>query len=112
LRLLWLQGEHFDGCLEQDYGGGAVDVVVAVEQDGFAAGDGQFERSTAAVMPSMGRDRELADLGLRKWKAASGVAMPRARSSSAMTSGSGPRSQSGGFFRRAGLQSASVVGEG
>jgi hypothetical protein len=36
-------GEHFDGRLEQHDGGGAVDVVVAVEQDGFAAGDGQFE---------------------------------------------------------------------
>ena len=36
-------GEHFDGCLEQDYGGGAVDVVIAVEEDRFAAGDGQFK---------------------------------------------------------------------
>ena len=35
--------EHFNGGLEQDNGGGAVDVVVAVEEDGFARGDGGFE---------------------------------------------------------------------
>jgi hypothetical protein len=35
--------EHFDGGLEQDNGGGAVDVVVAVEKDGLAAVDGGFK---------------------------------------------------------------------
>src|SRR5579859_3507557 len=36
-------GEHLDGSFEEHYGGGAVDVVVAVEQDGFALGYGLFE---------------------------------------------------------------------
>ncbi len=35
--------EHFDRSLEQHNGGGAVDVVVAVEQDGLLAGDGRFD---------------------------------------------------------------------
>ena len=35
--------EHFDGGLEQHHGGGAVDVVVAVEQDGLARGDGALQ---------------------------------------------------------------------
>ena len=35
--------EHFDGGFEQDDGGGAVDVVVAIEQDGFVGGDGALE---------------------------------------------------------------------
>ena len=35
--------EHFDGGFEQDDGDGAVDVVVAVEKDGLACGDGAFE---------------------------------------------------------------------
>ena len=35
--------EHFDGGLEQHHGGSAVDVVVAVEQDGLLAGDGRFD---------------------------------------------------------------------
>jgi len=30
--------EHFNGGLEQDDGDGSVDVVVAVEEDGFAGG--------------------------------------------------------------------------
>jgi hypothetical protein len=36
-------GEHLDGGFEEDDGGGAVHVVVAVQQDGLAAGDGQFK---------------------------------------------------------------------
>ena len=35
--------EHFDGGLEQHDRGGAVDVVVAVEQNGFVARDGRFD---------------------------------------------------------------------
>jgi hypothetical protein len=35
--------QHFDGGLEQDNGDGAVNVVVAVEKDGFSRGDGAFE---------------------------------------------------------------------
>ncbi len=35
--------KHFDGGFEQDDGDGAVDVVVAVEEDGLARGDGAFE---------------------------------------------------------------------
>ena len=38
-----IAAEHFDGGLEQDDCGGAVDVVVAVEQDGLAGGDGVLE---------------------------------------------------------------------
>jgi hypothetical protein len=33
-------GEHFDGGFEQDDGDGAVDVVVAIEEDRLARGDG------------------------------------------------------------------------
>ena len=35
--------EHFDGGFEQDDGDGAVDVVVAIEQDRLARGDGSFD---------------------------------------------------------------------
>jgi hypothetical protein len=35
--------QHFDCGLEQDDGDSAVDVVVAVEKDGFSRGDGAFE---------------------------------------------------------------------
>jgi hypothetical protein len=35
--------EHFDGSLEQDYGSGAVDVVVTIEKDGLVVGDCGFK---------------------------------------------------------------------
>ena len=35
--------EHFDGGFEQDDGDGAIDVVVAVEENGLAGGDGALE---------------------------------------------------------------------
>ena len=35
--------EHFNGGFEQDDGNGAVDVVVAVEEDGLARGDGALD---------------------------------------------------------------------
>jgi hypothetical protein len=35
--------EHFDRGFEQDDGNGAVNIVVAVEEDWFARGDGSFE---------------------------------------------------------------------
>ena len=35
--------EHFDGGFEKDDSDGAVDVVVAIEEDGLARGDGAFE---------------------------------------------------------------------
>src|ERR1039458_2121966 len=35
--------QHFDGGFEQDDGNGAVDVVVAIEEDGLARGDGAVE---------------------------------------------------------------------
>jgi hypothetical protein len=36
-------GKHFNGGFEQDDGDGAVNVVIAVEKDGFAGGDGVFD---------------------------------------------------------------------
>ena len=36
--------EHFDRGFQQDHGGGAVDVVVAVEQNRFLRGDGALRR--------------------------------------------------------------------
>jgi hypothetical protein len=35
--------EHFDGSFEQDYSDSAVNVIVAVEKNGFSRGDGAFE---------------------------------------------------------------------
>ena len=35
--------EHFNGSFQQDDGGGAVHVVIAVEQNGFMRGDGPFQ---------------------------------------------------------------------
>jgi hypothetical protein len=35
--------QHFDGGFEQDYSDSAVDVVVAIEKNGFSRGDGAFE---------------------------------------------------------------------
>ena len=36
-------GDSFDGGFEEDGGGGAVDVVVAVDEDGFAGADGTLD---------------------------------------------------------------------
>ena len=48
--------EHLDSSFQQDDGGCAVDVVVAVEQDGLACGRWRASRrSTAAVMPSISK---------------------------------------------------------
>jgi hypothetical protein len=78
--------EHFDGGLEQDDGGGAVHVVVAVEQHRLTAAMARSSRSTAAVMPSMRKGSwRCAGSGFRKAKACSGLVMPRATSSSAST---------------------------
>ena len=35
--------EHFDSGFEEDHGGGSVDVVIAIEEDGFASGYGALE---------------------------------------------------------------------
>jgi hypothetical protein len=41
--------EHFNGGFEQDDGGGAVDVVIAIEEDGLARGDGALDALDGAV---------------------------------------------------------------
>lgn len=41
--------QHFDGGFEQDDGRGAVDVVVAVEEDGFVVGDGPLNAGDGQV---------------------------------------------------------------
>jgi hypothetical protein len=41
--------EHFDCGLEQDYGGGAVDVVVAVEKDRLMLRDGLLKAGDGCV---------------------------------------------------------------
>ncbi len=35
--------EHFDGCLEKNDSDSAVNIVVAIEEDGLMRGDGAFE---------------------------------------------------------------------
>jgi hypothetical protein len=35
--------QHFDGGFQQDYSDSAVDVIIAVEKNGFSRGDGAFE---------------------------------------------------------------------
>ena len=42
-------GDPFDGGLEQDGGGGSVDVVVAVDEDGFAGADGVLDAGYGQV---------------------------------------------------------------
>ena len=65
--------EHFDGSFEKDDGCGAVYVVVAVEQNRLASGDGASRRSTAAVMPSIRKGSwSWESSGLRNAKASSG----------------------------------------
>jgi hypothetical protein len=78
--------EHFDGGLEQDDGGGAVYVVVAVEEDGFAGGDGQLE-SVGGGGHAQHQEGivKLADLGIEEAGAASAVAIPRARATRPLT---------------------------
>jgi hypothetical protein len=38
-----IAAEHFDGGFEQDDSDSAVDIVVAIEEDGLACGDGAFQ---------------------------------------------------------------------
>ncbi len=42
-------GGHLNGGFEQDYRSGAIDVVVAIEEDGFVLGDGVFEACDGAA---------------------------------------------------------------
>jgi hypothetical protein len=79
LRGLFLGGDALDGGLEEDGGGGAVDVVVAVDEDGFGAWTARWMRATAAAMPSISSRVEWRSsrVGLRRCSAAAGVAMPR-----------------------------------
>ena len=60
--------EHFNGGLQQHDGGGAVHVVVAVEQDRFACARWRAStRSTAAAMPSIRQGIvEMGDIRIEK----------------------------------------------
>ena len=54
--------EHFDGGLEENSGGGAVDVVVAVDEDGLLGGDGLADARDGAIHAEHGeRVEEVAD---------------------------------------------------
>ncbi len=47
-------GDHLDGGLEEDDGYGAVYVIVAVDEDGFAAGDGGLDSRDGLGHPGHG----------------------------------------------------------
>ena len=50
---LSLARHSLDGGLEEDGGGGAVDVVVAVDEDGLGGADGLLDAGDGGFMPSM-----------------------------------------------------------
>jgi hypothetical protein len=83
-----LAAEHLDGGLEQDHGGGAVHVVVAVEKHRLARGDGALQ-----ALDGRGHAQheegivEMRRLGIEEGEGLAAVVMPRATSSSASTSG-------------------------
>ncbi len=81
-------GDAFDGGLEEDGGGGAVDVVVAVDEDGFGGADGLLDAGYGDVHAEHEHGVvESSSVGLRKAWAAVWSAMPRERSSAAMALG-------------------------
>ena len=66
---------HLDGFLQDDDRGGAVHIVIAVDQDLLAAAMARASRATASVMPrsSPGACRSASE-GCRKRRAAIGIA--------------------------------------
>jgi hypothetical protein len=41
--------EHFNGSLQQNHRNGTVDVVIAIEEDGLAVGDGAFHARHGSI---------------------------------------------------------------
>ena len=74
------RGDALDGGFEENGGGGAVDVVVAVDEDGLGVGDGTLDAGDGSghAEEQVGVVEVVEGWGLRKRRAAASSRMPRA----------------------------------